>query len=286
MSGFGIRKHNAGRAIVRFLIGLFVIAVCVLVLYEFVLNGDFSSLIERSPAKTPVISAINPPEETNRPEIIKGSDKPVSGEENENPLDDPDNAGSMAQSTPEPTLEPTAEPTATPTPAPTPIPESEFSQIITEFGEVGTSIKKTDFKVIDDKIKNCLTAFELSAPNDYKVISLTGWAYPDDERFDGSKCSIYIVILDSKGATRFYQPAIVSGVTGTVHEGKGKNLNMCEFMATIDVSDYENGDYQIGVGIMYKPGSTWRKYAYTFGAAYNFTTVDGVVTAVGGVEVS
>ncbi|MBQ6716186.1 MAG: hypothetical protein IJN21_06670, partial [Clostridia bacterium] len=88
------------------------------------------------------------------------------------------------------------------------------------------------------------------------------------------------------GATRFYQPAIVSGVTGTVHEGKGKNLNMCEFMATIDVSDYENGDYQIGVGIMYKPGSTWRKYAYTFGAAYNFTTVDGVVTAVGGVEVS
>ncbi len=286
MSGFGIRKHNAGRAIVRFLIGLFVIAVCVLVLYEFVLNGDFSSLIERSPAKTPAISAINPPEETNRPEIIKGSDKPVSGEENENPLDDPDNTGSIAQSTPEPTPEPTAEPTATPTPAPTPIPESEFSQIVTEFGEVGTSIKKTDFKVIDDKIKNCLTAFELSAPNDYKVISLTGWAYPDDERFDGSKCSIYIVILDSKGATRFYQPAIVSGVTGTVHEGKGKNLNMCEFMATIDVSDYENGDYQIGVGIMYKPGSTWRKYAYTFGAAYNFTTVDGVVTAVGGVEVS
>lgn len=294
MSGFGIRKHNTGRAIVRFLIGLLVIAVCVLVLYEFVLNGDFSSLIDKTAKDNPVVSATVKPDEKkdDRLEIIRGSEKPVVGEEAtmneaaENPVVPEEIV--VSEETPEPTQEPTPTPvpTATPTPAPTPIPEDQFSQIVTEFGKVGTSIKKTEFKVIEGKIKNCLTEFGVSAPNGYKAISLTGWAYPDDERFDGSKCDIYIVILNAKGATRFYKPTMVSGVTGTVHEGKGKNLNMCEFMATIDVSEFEDGDYQIGVGIVYKPGSTWRKYAYTFGSTYDFTTVNGVVTAVGGAEVS
>lgn len=289
MSGFGIRKHNAGRAIVRFLIGLLVIAVCVLVMYEFVLNGDFSGLIDKTVDNAVPLGATQQPKQDDRLSIIKGADKPVAGEEEIlDPGEEDENAGMVQEpvSTPTPTPEPTPEPTPTPTPAPTPIPESEFSKIVTEFGDVGTSIKKTEFKIIDDKIKNCLTSFEVSAPNGYKAISLTGWAYPDDERFDGSKCDIYIVIINSKGAARFYEPTMVSGVTGVVHEGKGKNLNMCEFVATIDVSDFEDNDYQIGVGIVYKPGSTWRKYAYTFGSTYDFTTVGGVVTAVGGAEVS
>lgn len=293
MSGFGIRRHNTGRAIVRFLVGLLVIAVLVLVLYEFVLNGDFSGLIAKSPQKTPSVMQTIQPDETNRPEIIRGSEKPVSTEETDVPVSDPTDAPTdvvepvvTAEPTPEPTLEPTAEPTPEPTPAVTPIPETEFSKLITEFGKAGTSINKTKFKVIEGEVVNGLTEFAVSAPNDYKVITMTGYGYSDNKRFDGANCDIYIIILDAKGATRFYEPKMVSGITGMVHEGKGKNLSMCEFIATIDVSDLPDGNYQLGVGVQYKPGSTWYRFAWTFGEAYDFTTVGGVVTAVGGVEVS
>ncbi len=285
MSGFGIRKHNTGRAIVRFLIGLLVIAVCVLVFYEFVLNGDFSGLMNNNVENALPLGATKAPEATSRFEIIRGSEKPVSTEETDLPGGTPTDAV-VPGVTPQPTPEPTPQPTPEPTPAVTPIPESEFSALVTTFGKAGTAIRKTPFKIEEGQIENGLTAFEISAPNENKVISLTGWGYADSTRFDGANCVIYIIIIDSKGAARFYEPTIVSGITGMVHEGKGKNLNMCEFMATIDVSDLADGSYQIGVGVQYKPGSTTYRYAYTFGEAYNFTTVGGAVTSLGGVEVS
>jgi len=290
MSGFGIRRHNTGRAIVRFLIGLLVIAVCVLVLYEFVLNGDFSGLIDNTVKDAKPLTATQQPDETNRLEIIKGSEKPVAAEETDMPgvatEEEPVFTVLDPEVTPEPTAEPTSEPTPEPTPAVTPIPESEFSKLVTEFGKAGTSINKTQFKVIEGEIQNGLTEFSISAPNDYKVITMTGYGYSDNKRFDGANCDVYIIILDSKGATRFYEPKMVAGITGMVHEGKGKNLEMCEFTAAIDVSDLPDGNYQIGVGVQYKPGSTWYRFAWTFGEAYDFTTVGGVVTAVNGVEVS
>lgn len=288
MSGFGIRRHNAGRAIVRFLIGLLVIAVCVLVLYEFVLNGDFSGLIARTPANTkPFVSVTQSPQETNRLEIIRGSEKPEPGAETNAPVSAPEDV-IIPDVTAEPTAEPTAtpEPTAEPTAAPTPIPENEFSKLVTDFGKAGTAINETNFKVIAGEVKNGLTAFEVSAPNEYKVITLTGWGYSDNKRFDGANCDIYIIVLNDKGAAVFYEPTMIPGVTGMVHEGLGKNLEMCEFTATIDVSDLPDGNYQLGVGVSYKPGSTRYRFAWTFGSAYDFTTVGGVVTAVGGVEVS
>ena len=180
------------------------------------------------------------------------------------------------------------EPEATPEPTqePTPIPESEFSKLVTEFGKAGTSINKTQFKVIEGEIRNGLTELEVSALNDYKVITMTGWGYSDNKRFDGANCNVYIIILDSKGATRFYEPKMVAGITGMVHEGKGKNLEMCEFTATIDISDLPDGNYQISIGIQYKSGSTWYRFASSFGEAYAFTTVGGVVKAFGGMSIS
>ena len=41
MSNFSLRRNNLGRAILRFLIGLFILAIIVWLLYEFVLNGNF-----------------------------------------------------------------------------------------------------------------------------------------------------------------------------------------------------------------------------------------------------
>jgi len=180
----------------------------------------------------------------------------------------------------------TPEPAPEPTPVVTPIPESEFSKLVTEFGKAGTSINKTQFKVIEGEIRNGLTELAVSAPNDYKVITMTGYGYSDNKRFDGANCDVYIIILDSKGATRFYEPKMVAGITGMVHEGKGKNLEMCDFTATIDISDLPDGNYQIGIGIQYKSGSTWYRFAWSFGEAYAFTTVGGVVKAFGGMSIS
>ena len=292
MSGFGIRKNNTGKAIIRFLIGLLLVAVCVLLMYELVLKGDFhidKPVEDTYPLGATVQATVAAGDD--RPLIIKGSEKPVAsaGDATET---EPD---AEPTATPTPTPTPTPAPTPTPTPAPTPIPSENLSKVITNYGK-GTTFgsknsnvfDKTKFKIDKNKINVGLTEFEISAGDGGKAITLTGWAYAESSKFDAAKSSskICIVVLDSSKKVVFYQPTIVPGINGMEHDGEGKNLENCDFTAAIDVSGYPNGDYQIGAGVVYKSGDKEYRYAYTFGDAYNFTTVDGVVSAVGGKEVS
>ena len=111
MSGFGIRKNNTGKAIIRFLVGLLIVAVCVLLMYEFVLNGDFQN--ETPDNNYAALNATAQPTETdhagdeNRPEIIRDSKKPTVATEIEATVEEPD---------------PVATPVPTPVPTPTPTP--------------------------------------------------------------------------------------------------------------------------------------------------------------------
>ena len=43
MGRLHLRKNNIGKAIIRFLIGLLILAILVWLLYEFVLTGEFNS---------------------------------------------------------------------------------------------------------------------------------------------------------------------------------------------------------------------------------------------------
>lgn len=281
MKGFSIRKHNMGKAIIRFLIGLLLVAVCVLLMYELVLKGDFNKNDKDVENAIPLSATVQPTPgvgSDNKLPIIKGSEKPTVIE---------DATGSEATlSEPEATPVPTQAPTPTPTPAPTPIPADKLSKEVRTYGKRAASLKSTGFKTEGGKLNIGITDFSISAGDGGKALTLTGWAYATDERFDGADCELYIVVLDSQRRTVFYQPTIVPGITGMITEDMGKNLDQCEFTAAIDVSWYPKEEYQIGVGIRYKAGGKDYRYAYTFGNAYNFRIVSGVITAVDGKEVS
>ena len=283
MSGFGIRKNNTGKAIIRFLIGLLIVAVCVLLMYELVLKGDFRS--DKPVEGTVQLGATVMPTGEYQPSIIKGNTLNASTPEEATPSELFATPVEPFATPDEPEATPTPVPTATPKPAPTPIPEEEMSKIVTTFGQRGTAFNKTKFSTDKSKINVGVTEFEVSAGDAGKAISLAGWAYANDEKFDGAKSDVYVIVLNSKNQIVFYEPVIVPGITGNVLEGKGKNLDQCEFTANIDVSWYYNDDYRIGAGVVYKTNKEYR-YAFTFGDAYNFTIVDGVVSAIGGKEVS
>ena len=114
---------------------------------------------------------------------------------------------------------------------------------------------------------------------------MTGWGFIENESFDGTNCEIYIIVKNAKNKIQLYTPAIESGITGTAHIGAGKNLENCDFTALIDVSDFADGDYEIGVAIQYTfAKNKINRLANTFGDAYNFTVLGGVVTAWNGIE--
>ncbi|MBQ3079166.1 MAG: hypothetical protein IJC48_04080 [Clostridia bacterium] len=258
MSGFSVRKDNIGKAIIRFLIGLLMVAVVVLLLYEVVLKGDYEM------ADKPVDGSIAITDQTaddpgNKLQIVKSTQK------------------AEATATPTATPTPTPTPEPTPTPTPTPIPQSAFS--IRTADNTLSSIR--NWKVDLSKIDQNLVKFKVHEDH---VLELIGWSYAKDEKFDGENCDIYIIVLDAKNKMNVYIPTVEPGVSGNAHEGKGKNLDKCDFTALVDVSDFADGDYRIGSGIVYKSGNTTRRYCYTFGESYDFTVVDGLITAMGGIE--
>ena len=289
MAKFSIRKNNVGRAIIRFLIGLLILAILLWVLFEFVLNGSFD-LSGQKPDNAMPIGSVIPTDDANSEDVLATippednadtGEQPVSQEE----TDDPEPAETpeptaTAEPTPEPTATPvpTPEPTATPAPTATPIPAEQFSARYNQF----ESLKYWGVK--KDRIDNGVTRFEIPASNGGKLISLTGWGLLTDKGFNGAKAENFIMIIDRKQQVRLYKTTRAPGATGMTHNVDGVNLDQCDFTAMIDVSDFANGDYQIGVAVSYVSNGKTYRYAYTFGDAYNFTVAGGVVSAVNGIE--
>ena len=260
MGRLHLRKNNIGKAIIRFLIGLLVLAILVWLLYEFVLTGEFNS----SPRMDNVLTLNGTqPAQTS---VASGTTAAIPL-----PVD--------TMSAAEPTATPTPTPTPTPDPETSPIPDTAFSSRVKDL----ENLKK--WKIDGKKVTNGLTQFELPESNSSRLIRLTGWGYVEDANFDGQHCQMYILVLDSKNRTHVYEATIAPGITGMgEHDGKGKNLSDCDFTAMIDVSSYPDGDYQVGVGIQYTSNKKTLRYAHTFGDAYKFTVVGGAVTAINGVE--
>lgn len=289
MAKFSIRKNNVGRAIIRFLIGLLILAVLVWVLFEFVLNGSFD-LSGQKPDDAVQIGDVIPENDAEGEDAfaaVPTEEAPDTGvlAVSQEETAEPETAETPETTvTPEPTAEPTAtpvptpEPTATPAPTATPIPAEMFAARYAQY----ESLKYWGVK--KDRIDNGVTRFEIPASNGGKLISLTGWGLLTDKGFNGAKAENYIMIIDRQQKVRLYQTTRAPGATGMTHNVDGVNLDQCDFTAMIDVSDFANGDYQIGVAISYVSNGKTYRYAYTFGDAYNFTIADGVVSAVNGIE--
>ena len=267
-----VRTNNIGKAIVRFMVGLVILAIIVLVVFKVFIDTDKAD----NDISDDIANAFDFITETPEATEAAATDLPLIAEATDEPVIE-------ETSTPVPTATPTATPTPAPTPVPTPTPMPASM-----YSAVSTKAATYPWKMQDkERIANGITAIDIiGSENGGSVISLTGWGYARHEGFNGKNCDIWLMVLDAKNNYKCYIVNRQTGLTGIQHEGlrNSKNLDMCDFTAVIDVSKYPDGEYKMGTAVRYQIDGNTRSFAYTFGDAYNFTVKDGVVTSMGGIE--
>ncbi|MCR4577036.1 MAG: hypothetical protein K5784_03940 [Clostridiales bacterium] len=181
--------------------------------------------------------------------------------------------------------EPEAEPTPEPTPAiaatPTPVPASLYAS-----GDIKTSTKYPWKLDSATRTKHGITELSIgTSERGGSVISLVGFSYGNREGFNGKNNEAYVYIQNEKNQRRFYKVTTAEGASGITHTLKrGKNMEFADFTCVIDVSGYPNGTYSMGSANRFKADGSIFSFGYTFGDAYTFTVVDGIITSMGGRE--
>ena len=234
-----------------------------------------------------------PAEPGNEPDTEPGdepdfTDAGLNGDEDEpgstDETDDPGMFGEITEEpTPEPTAEPTPEPTPTPLPTPTPVPAEQYAKRVTS----NTVLKTYKWKLDkESRVKHGITELEiLTSVNGGSVISFTGWSYGNWEGFNGRDNTTYVYITNEKGERQLYEVTVARGATGITHKlTHGHNMDYADFTCVIDVRSYPSGTYSMGTMNRFKVSGNSYSFGYTLGDAYTFTVVDGIVTAMGGVE--
>jgi len=131
-----------------------------------------------------------------------------------------------------------------------------------------------------DEIRAGLTRCYASAVDGYRIMQIEGYVFADTPAFDGGSdgnSAMLIVTRDSTGETVGYLVEKAAGVTGIEHEGAGKNLEGADFQAFIDVSMYADGDYSLGVALLYKDGGKEVFGSYKFDASLTFSVRIGEI---------
>ncbi len=298
----GYKRNGKGMAVLRFFIGLIVIAIIIGVIYFFLKKVDYSDKLT-----DPDITVRPYVEMTANPEAEVSLDNTDgygegSGTDTFTDSFDFNDDGSAASNdddfvdltptdtpepteapTPEPTAEPTAtpEPTAEPTATPEPTPEPTATPEPTRIPKSKLTKARTKGFTIPDPSSNGtaeITNFYVSEPNNNRYVEITGYCYLNDASFDGNDVQAYVVAVPTsgKGTTRAYKFTMTQGVSGDPHtDAVCKNADMTDFTGVFTVSKYRDGDYELGVVIAYtKDGE--EAYAY-FKLGKTFTVKDGAV---------
>ena len=309
MSAFSLRKNNVGRAVVRFLIGAVIIAAIVIALNELVLKKKDNTLPDLSPQPSSVLIAdqghTDEPTVDSEPaddpaDVQTGENAVVSGDETDDPGTEPDGSedgtgeidetgdpGVFGEVTEEPTAEPTPDPTPDPTPTPLPTPTPVPSELYAKRVTSNTVLKTYKWKLDkESRVKHGITELEiLTSVSGGSVISFTGWSYGNWEGFNGRENTTYVYITNEKGERQLYEVTVARGATGITHKlTHGHNMDYADFTCVIDVSAYPSGTYSMGTMNRFKVSGNSYSFGYGLGDAYTFTVVDGIVTAMGGVE--
>lgn len=303
-----LRKMSVSSAVIRFLIGMLLIACIVCagfyLLFEvdysrhllnsdgtyastraYVLPADGSTLTPENsatPTAGPTIDSTDVPEPTAtaeptaeptatpEPLVIISTLEPTAGPTAE-PTAEP-------TATPEPTEKPTPRPTATPAATPEPdgtrIPETAFSDYKT-----GLKLPKTIIEGANVGISRCY----ISKLNYYQVMQINGWGFIDAPEFNGSTCITYaLVTATDQEKGRVYLCENRDGVSRRIHAGEyASNVNAADFSVTIDTSDYESGEYELKLILQYSVDDKYQTVLCPFSTPHTFTVVEGeVVSAI------
>lgn len=312
-----VRKNNVGRAIIRFVVGLVLLAAVVFILTK-VVNKDHGVQPDKTANNITADQTVSTPSgelvfgeplsaETDTDAASEGSipeDNSGEGEllpdENELIGDDTDVFGEdepedftdyepedLFGDEPEdiidiePVATPEPEPTPTPVPTATPVPASMYATPNLQLAS------KYPWKFSTGHVYNGISQLDiLSSETGGNVISMTGWTYANHAGFNGKDSTIYVIVMNEAGFQVFYPVTISAGATGIEHTGaaNSKNLNRADFTLCIDVTAYPDGKYRMGSAIRYTIGKNTYSYGFTFGDAYDFTVQSGIITAMGGVE--
>lgn len=254
----GFIREGIATAVIRFTIGFIILLVVLCVLYFLVVSTHYS-VDGQEPGQT--LRPYVVPEATPTPEPTPTpTPSPTPGEESEAP----------AWATPTPTpATPTPVPTATPTPIPTNIPETLIAG-----GQTRTADQMPE---IDDRIRAGITNCYVSPVDGYHIMEVTGYAYLEHANYNGETSSCYLIVRNAVGEMMAYLTTAEEGITGIEHEGIGQNLALADFRVYIDVSDYSDGTYTLGVVLMCNHEGDELRVSTRFPDTLNFAVRGGEV---------
>lgn len=269
----GYKRTGKGIAVLHFFIGLIILAIVVFAIYFFVNMMDYSDRLDPAASMRPYVEVTAAPETaspvptvatvtaTDEPEIVD-----ISGV-------------TAVEATPEPTEKPTPRPTAIRTPDPTPIATATPEPTAIPVSALSQA-KMSGFQVpaASDSATIDLTRIYASAPDGNKIVQLQGYAYINDERFDGAGAQSFVIITrKATGDQIAYLASMVPGISGADHEGAlCANAANTDFEAILNVAPYPDGEYSIGV-VLY--------YTYNGNSAYSYHIFDESFTVQGGAMV-
>ena len=116
-----------------------------------------------------------------------------------------------------------------------------------------------------------------SAADDNKMLQLQGYAYVNEETYDGSTAQIFLVVTQaSSGNSVLVLPNKVEGISGVDHDGAiCANAAASDFEAFIDASAFPSEIYSLGMVFMYTDtdGQNHIEY-FKFPDSVAFTVLD------------
>lgn len=301
------RKHRKQKmsitaAVIRFLIGLLLIAILVFAGFYLLFEVDYSSRLMNSdgtyastrayvlpPDSTPSVSdgteaSAAPTAEATAAPTAAATEIPT-----EAPTETPTAQPAILISTLEPTPSPIPTASPTPTPGPTAIPTP--TPVVT-VEPVGARIPESEISTYRTRVKlpgaydgeglNVgLSRCYLSKLNYYQVMQVNGWGYIDAEGFDGRQCATFALIRNvDTGDYRVYLCTNLEGCSGRTHNAQyAQDVSNCDFQVTIDTSDFASGDYEFQIILYFEVNGRKRTYLCPFETTRTFTVVDGEIIA-------
>lgn len=276
----GYKRNGKGMAVLRFFIGLIVIFILLGVIYFFISKVDYTDKIADSNITLRAYVEMTASPEDSEDEtsddafltLIGGDDGPTAIFVAEPDATDDEWFVDLTETaTPEPTPVPTPTPTVEPTPVPTPTPEPTPSPTPTPeptkiASKALSALRKSGFTVPEptDGAEVAVTNIYISEPNDNKYVQVQGYGYIDEESFDASKCTIFLIVTNREtGKQIAYKGTSKEGASGVDHSAAScQNAEKADFDVILSVNQYDDGYYDLGLVLYYRDSAGKKAYSY------------------------
>ena len=254
-----IFRADAGRAFLRFLIGMVLLVALCALFYIFVLQGKINiELPAPKPAQTASTDSASSTPESTRADATAA---PTEAQK----------ADATDEATAVPTIEPTAEVTPEPTPEPTntPIPADEIAG---EMSQLPANLPET----VSENLKLGLKELKVVDNGGASVIVVRGYAYI--EGADAAQSKGYILLTDAASGEMLGMYPVTpkpEDADLSFDAASGSNLDQAFFQLNVDVSGLYDGIYLVSMAVENNGATEWN---YFDDSMFHFFVMQGVAT--------